>query len=202
MKQFNQKSTLDSQYLEKLQLGDELGLRYFMSQYAEQLFVFANRITKNREAAEEIVSESFCKLWFNRANASSLQAIKSFLFLITRNACYDHVGSAFRKTVDLGDELLWDKIENRTDVLTDIIYSELIEQIILELDKLPKYQAEVFRMTYLEGMDTNEICSTLGTTANNIYFARSKAMAALKLVFKKKDISLYGIIALLSMFWG
>jgi len=181
-----------------LQLGNELGLRYFMREFAEQLVFFACGITKNKEVAEEIVSESFCKLWLGRTKAVSVQAVKSYLYLVTRNACLDYVDSAYHKSVDLGEDQLWDKIESRADILTQMIYTELIEQIMAELDRLPAYQAKVFRMAYLEGMDTQEICTVLGTTANNIYFARSKALSALKLVFKKKDISLYGALLMLS----
>lgn len=174
-----------------LQAGDESGLRYFMSQYGEQLRFFAYKITKNKEVSEEIVSEAFYKLWQGREKAVSVEAVKSFLYLIIRNACYDYVGSSYHKTVDLGEELLWDTVEKRTDILTHIIYTELIDQVVAELDKLPKQQAEVFRLSYLEGMDTQEICETLGTTTSSVYFARSKALSALRLIFKGKDISLY-----------
>ncbi|MBE8719796.1 hypothetical protein C4F40_03515 [Sphingobacterium sp. Ka21] len=40
-------------------------------------------------------------------------------------------------------------------------------------------------------MDTQEICETLGTTVSNVYYARSKSLSALRLIFKEKDISLY-----------
>ncbi|GAA4517404.1 hypothetical protein GCM10023173_17870 [Sphingobacterium thermophilum] len=66
-----------------------------------------------------------------------------------------------------------------------------MEQIIKELERLPKQQAEIFRMTYLEGKSNKEICQTLGTTLNTIYFARSKALSTLRQIFKEKDISLY-----------
>ena len=184
-------SICTTEYLQMLQAGNEVGLRYFMSQYGEQLRFFAYKITKDKEVSEEVVSESFYKLWQGREKAVSVEAIQSFLYLITRNACYDHIGSSYHKTVDLGEELLWDKVEKKADILTHIIYVELIEQIVVELDKLPRQQAEVFRLSYIEGMDTQEICDTLGTTASNVYFARSKAVSALRLIFKEKDISLY-----------
>lgn len=181
-----------------LQSGNEEGLRFFMSNYGNHLRFFAYKITRNKEVSEEIVSESFYKLWQGHEKATSLESVKSFLYYATRNACYDHVGSAYYKTLQHGEELLWDTAEDKNDALTQIIYTELIGQIVAELDKLPKQQAEVFRLSYLEGMDTSEICKVLGTTANNVYFARSKALSALKVVFKEKDLSLY--CALLVMF--
>ncbi|HMR19621.1 MAG TPA: sigma factor, partial [Sphingobacterium sp.] len=101
-----------------LQAGNEVGLRYFMSRYAEQLRFFAYKITKNKEVSEEVVSESFYKLWQGRGKAVSIEAIKSFLYLVTRNACYDHIGSSYHKAVDLGEELLWDAVEKKADILT------------------------------------------------------------------------------------
>lgn len=191
--------TQDSKYLQQVQLGQESGLKYFMSRYGEQLRFFAYKITKNKEVSEEVVSESFCKLWQGREKAVSVEAMKSFLYLITRNACYDYIGSSYHKTVDLGEDLLWDIVEKRTDILTHIIYTELIDQVVVELDKLPKQQADVFRMSFLEGMKTEEICKTMGTSANNVYFARSKALSVLRIAFKEKDISLYSILVTLSV---
>lgn len=187
----------DIEYLEKLKSGNEEGLRYFMSLLGEQLLFFTYKITRNREAAEEIVSESFCVLWQKREKAVSIQAVKSYLYLIARNACYDHVGTYYIKNVQLGDDLIWDSPELKTDILSQIIYTELIEQIVCELDRLPKQQAEVFKMIYLEGKNTEEICESLGTTASNIYYARSKALSTLRQIFKEKDISLYSIFVLL-----
>ena len=173
-----------------LQAGNEIGLRFFMSWYGGQLRFFAYKITRNKEVAEEIVSEAFYKLWQGREKAASAKAIKSFLYLITRNMSYDHIGSSYHNTVDLGEELLWDMVDKQTDILTQIIYTELIKNIVSELDKLPKQQSDVFRLSYLEGLDTQEICEALGTTASSVYFARSKALSALRLIFKEKEISL------------
>lgn len=178
-------------YVEILCLGHELGLQYFITEFGEPLHFFAYKITKNKEVSEEIVSESFCKLWQRREKMTSYECIKSFLFLVTRNACYDHMGSAYRKKVSLSPTD-WTSIEGKQgDMLGQIIYVELIMQIVDELERLPKQQADVFRMSYLEGMDTQEICDVLDTTVSSVYFAKSKALSTLRMIFKEKDINLY-----------
>lgn len=185
-------------YVDTLRLGQESGLRYFMTQLGASLRFFAFQITKNKEVSEEIVSESYYKLWQDRHKVLSAEHIKSYLYLVTRNACYDFIGSSYHKSAVSEDDALLDIEEPNADLLTQIIYTELIEQIVEELNSLPKQQAEVFRMSYLEGMDTQEICDALGTTTSNVYYARSKALAALRIIFKEKDISLYSVIVLLS----
>lgn len=187
-------------HVDTLRLGEESGLRYFMSQLGATLRFFAFQITKNKEVSEEIVSESFYKLWQDRRKVMSAEHIKSYLYLVTRNACYDFIGSSYHKSAVSEDDALLDIEEPNADLLTQIIYTELIEQIVEELNSLPKQQAEVFRMSYLEGMDTQEICDALGTTTSNVYYARSKALAALRIIFKEKDISLYTFLILFSGF--
>lgn len=190
----------DLKYVEILCLGHELGLQYFIGQLGEPLHFFAYKITKNKEVSEEIVSESFCKLWQRREKMTSYECIKSFLFLVTRNACYDHMGSAYQKKISLSHND-WTSIQGKDgDMLGQIIYVELIMQIAEELEKLPKQQADVFRMSYLEGMDTKEICDVLDTTASTVYFARSKALSTLRMIFKEKDINLYMTFLLVTCF--
>jgi RNA polymerase sigma-70 factor (ECF subfamily) len=170
-----------------------------MSQFGEQLRFFAYRITNNKEISEEIVSESFYKLWQGREKAVSVEAIKSFLYLITRNACYDYTGSAYQRRTVLEQEYVLDREVFVPDILSHIIYAELIGQIVAELENLPKQQAEVFRMSYLEGMKTEEICEKLGTSATSVYFARSKALSTLRMAFKEKNISLYSALLIFSL---
>jgi len=183
-------------YVDILCAGNEVGLKYFIAHLGEPLHFFAFKITKNKEASEEIVSEAFCKLWQRRDKITSYENIKSFLYLVTRNACYDHMGSAYQKKVSLSHDD-WTSIESKDDdMLGQIIYVELIMQVVEELEKLPKQQADVFRLSYLEGMDTKEICDLLGTSASTVYFARSKAISTLRMIFKEKDINIYTTLLL------
>lgn len=189
-----------TKYLDFFRLGDESGLSYIMSQLGASLRFFAFQITKDKEVSEEIVSEAFYKLWLDRDKIISYEHIKSYLYLVTRNACYDFVGSSYHtSTSNVSDHLL-DIQGSNGDLLTQIIYVELLEQIARELENLPKQQAEVFRMSYLEGMETQEICDALGTTTSNVYYAKSKAISALRTIFKEKDISLYTFLILFSGF--
>lgn len=181
-----------------LRIGDEAGLRHFMSHFGDSLRFFAFKITKNKELSEEIVSETFYKLWQRREKAESTEWVKSFVYLVTRNACYNYTGSLAHKTIVFGDEEMSDVADVNSDILTQIIYVELIEQIVGELKNMPEQQAAVFRLSYLEGMDTREICEALGTTASTVYFAKSKALSTLRMIFKEKDISLYiGLLLLI-----
>jgi len=180
----------------KLQQGDESALCFFMDQYSHALHFHVFKIIKNKDIAREIVSDAFVKLWERRENFHSGESIKSFLYLVTRNESLDYLKSS-RNRYQHDEELLVDLESNEENILTKIIYAELIELIVKEIEKLPKQQGQIFQLSVLEGKETEEICNELGTTASNVYFSRSKAISTLKKVFKHKNISYYHFTLLL-----
>ncbi|MCL7987289.1 sigma-70 family RNA polymerase sigma factor [Sphingobacterium sp. lm-10] len=178
-----------------LQQGKETSLCFFMDEYAAALQFFAFKMIGHKEASAEIVSDSFVKLWDRRTHFHEAYSIKSFLYLITRNACLDHLKESRNKYAH-EETFLEDLVASDSDILKKIIYNELIELIVLEIKKLPKQQAKVFQLAMMEGRNTQEICDELQTSASTVYFARSKAIAALKKVFEQKNLSMHYIFLL------
>ena len=169
-------------HLEALISGQEQGLKHYMKVHGSSLRYFAYRIVRDKYVAEEIVSDSFVKLWTGKDRIKSESSIKAFLFISTKNACLDHTNLARNKIIH-DNEMLDELVSTNEDVLTKMIQLELVKLIVEEVEKLPKQQAQIFRMTYFEHKETDEISSELGVSANSIYFARSKALAALKKAF-------------------
>jgi len=61
------------------------------------LYYFAKRFVLDRQDAEDIVAESFIKLWRLRENFDNPQSIKAFLFITTRNGCLDFLRASQRQ---------------------------------------------------------------------------------------------------------
>lgn len=173
-----------------LQAGNEFALSHFMDAYTEQLRFYAYKLVKDKSLAEEITADAFIKLWHNRLNFSDSEKIKSFLYVVTRNACLDQLKSPRHNTLH-EESLLAELASPDPDVLSQMIYIEMLAQVALEMSNLPKQQAAVFQLAYFEGKDTSEISAELETSVSNVYFARSKALSAIKNAFKKKNISSY-----------
>ena len=165
--------TID-QYLQQLQQGSEAGLRYFMSKYTKPLRFFAFSILRDKEVAKEIVSDSFFKLWNGRGKVRSEDSVKAFLYIATRNACYNHLASSETKRKsdqELEEDILKGIVAPGADILTSIIHTELVQQVAALVDQLTEQQAKVFRMSFFDDLSTEEICEELGTTAR--YAGRS-----------------------------
>lgn len=79
-----------------------------------------------------------------------------------------------------------------------MIHAETLQIVYAEVKRLSPTQQLVFKLTFIEELTTEEICAQLDMTANAVFIARSKALAALHKIFKGKDLLVY--LAFLSLF--
>ncbi|SRR5690606_14858450 len=168
--------------------GSQIAFRHFMKQHLHALTFHAYRLCRNKEVSEEIVADTFSKLWQRKDNFDNETSIKSFLYITTRNACLDYIRSAQQRTSSQSVELEEDLILQDIDPLTHLIHAELIQSLVNEINRLPQRQGDVFRMTYLDGFTTDEICTRLGITPNAVFVAKKKATAKLRKVFSEREL--------------
>ncbi|MBX3256000.1 MAG: RNA polymerase sigma-70 factor [Chitinophagaceae bacterium] len=164
--------------------GQQQALDELFAQYYRALVYFAMRIIKNQEEAEDIVIESFSKLWNNRAKMASAQNIKGFLYLTTRNACVDHL-RAQRKFRDIQKELqvLADPIIENTDI--DTTRAEMIRHIYEEMEKLPQQCRNIFKLSVIKGLKSRDIASELNISVSNVTSQKSRALQLLRTALVK-----------------
>lgn len=175
------KSTASSAFLDSQQL-DAL-----FRQYHRSLLYFAKSMVRDQGTAEELVADSFVKLWRRREAFESGDKVKAFLYIATKNACLNYLHSAYARQA-FGDESL-DVLQSvDPDSYARIVRAELMQQIYEEVMKLPEKQREVFRLTFFEELDTDEIAERLGMTSTAIFANRSRAIEALRKLFKNKQL--------------
>lgn len=184
--------------LREFHSGSELALRRFMDEHMKPLTFFATTLVTDQAVAEEIVADTFIKLYNGRTGFATPAAVKGFLYITTRNACYDYLKSATRKRGLNREELSEDISAPDPDTLTRIMYSELMQLLYAEIDKLPEQQAAIFRLSYLDDLSTEEIAAKLGITVNAVKLGRSRAKRTLRSVFGERKFLL--LIALLNFF--
>lgn len=178
--------------------GDDEAFAQIVARYNRPLRYFAWTMVKSREAAEEIANDSFFKLWQSRSNFDTLEAIKSFLYVVTRNACLNYVKSPRnRLRGDMAEaELL---LSNEQNVETRLIETELLDSVYREVQKLPAKQREVFRLLFIEGLNVEETAQELDITANAVYLNKSLAIKSLQQAFRHYDVTLY--LLFLAFLW-
>ncbi len=169
----------DSLWISQFQRGDEAALKQVYELYAGSLFAYAKGIVISEEEAKDIVAESFIKLWERSSLFKGIRNIKAFLYVITRNACFNHIRKV--KRINTSHQELHYLTDTKTEsIVHKIISDEVMKLFRREIDKLPDIAKRVFKM-YVDGHDTIEIAERLGMPAVNVRNNKKRALAMLKL---------------------
>ncbi len=72
--------------IEKLKQGDSEAYASFFNTFYAPLCYFATQLVRDKPAAEDIVKDTFIKLWQKHTDFESPQNVKAFLYITVRNA--------------------------------------------------------------------------------------------------------------------
>ncbi len=189
----------DYRLLRKLQGGQEEALTDIFHLYNRSLLYFALQYVKTREVAEEIVSDVFVKVWRLREDFYEIEKLKAFLYISTKNACLNHLKTSYIKQKKINIDECGEFLSDDSDTYMKIIKAELVKSIFEEVSKLPLRQQEVFRLSYLDDLSTEEISEKLKISHTSVYTNRSRAIKTLRNSLRIID-SAYAIIIFNELF--
>lgn len=157
-------------------LLDEEKFRSYFNRYYKELFYFACGYVKDACIVEDIVSESFVKLWANMLNIQEF-AIRRYLFQTVRNACIDHLRT--QKEFFPVEECytLADLDENPLDYL---ISQEDEFRILAAINELPLRYKETLNLRSFEKLKYSEIAQKMDISVNTVKSNLREAMIILK----------------------
>ncbi len=149
--------------------------------YHQKLYRIAYRIVQNSDNAEDIVQETFIKLWNKRHDMQTIDNTEAFAIIILRNTSLDFL----RKT----------KNDNHTDYDVDIPETESLskklelqdeaEQVKALINNLPDQQRQVMMMKHWDDYSDEEIEQATGISPGNIRVILSRARKTIREQFYK-----------------
>jgi len=164
---------------QSFQRGQEEGFTFFVKHYYAFLCFFANRFVKDKEAAEDIVSESLLKVWEKRNDLEHGAALKSYCYTAVRNACLRWLEVQQRGAEQ---ERSWIQVEEVTEacVLENIIQTEVIEELYTAIKKLPPQSSMVFTKLYIEGKTVAETAQEMKLAVSTIKSHKKNGITLLR----------------------
>lgn len=152
--------------------------KLFHSFYSE-LCSYSNMFLKDLEASEEVVQETFVKLWENRKSLNIKSSFHSYLFRAVRNGCLNVIKhEKIKDNYKVHNE---NEIKNRSGSLDEEIdASELETKIRESIDLLPMRRRKAFIMSRYEGLKYKEIAEKLNISIKTVENQIGKALKFLK----------------------
>lgn len=167
----------ESEVLRRIANDDEQAFAQLFNAYSNQIGEYIQLLTGSRTATEEIVQETFLKIWLNRKTLPQIKQFDSYLFIVCRNHALNHI----RKTVAERSKQeeyvrIAETLEHPVDVDEGKNYHGLIEKAV---DLLPPQQQKVF-MLRQQGLKNPEISQQMNLSLESVKKYQHLAMSFIR----------------------
>lgn len=146
--------------------------------YYQRLFNYAFKMIKDQSTSEELIQETFIKLWenINKLNPSH-RTLESFLIVTLKNKIIDH----HRKVKNREKHVQLFKLNSKELIDMDNFWeiSDRIESILKRMDKKSK---EIFELSRYKGLTYKEISVDRNISVKTVELHISKALK----IFRKE----------------
>ncbi|MBE5908664.1 MAG: sigma-70 family RNA polymerase sigma factor [Lachnospiraceae bacterium] len=159
--------------------------------YGRFCHAIAFRILRNREDAEECVSDTWLKAW-NSIPPTKPAVLQVYLGKITRNIAFNRYEAlrAQKRGGGAVEEVLEELeqcIPDGQNVEQEVLAKELSETIRTFVGELPRREACVFASRYFYTEDIDVIAKKFGMTKNNVTVMLSRLRKRLKEYLVKEE---------------
>lgn len=144
-----------------------------------QLYRVALRLTGNREDAEDIVQETFMKIWNGRERLGQLDNPGAFCMATLKNVFVDSVRRNRRESESgtSSDEVT---VASDIDIGQQIESRDAVGKVMNLINRLPVNQRNVMKMRDIANLSYEEIEAATGLSPGNIRTLLSRARKKIK----------------------
>ena len=143
-----------------------------------KLYRVAFAILENEEDAEDIVQETYCKLWDKRQQLTAVESPEAYSVTIVKNLCMDFLDKHKILRIDDVKEIEFKPVNDRFEEHFDHI--EMLERVKLILKTLPEKQCRVLKLSCFSEYSYEEIEKITGESAGNVRTLLMRARNTIK----------------------
>lgn len=147
---------------------DEHAYKQLFYYFHPSLYRFAFHILKDRDAAEDVVSDVMVNIWSMENRLAYIENLKLYLFKAVKNKSFTHLSQLKHVTVNI------EQIQNNNLLITGdtadqkINTSETSQKIEKAIQALPAQCQMVFRLVREEGLSYKQVGEILEISQNTI----------------------------------
>lgn len=188
----------DIYFIKQLSIGNKKVFEDLFTLHYGTLLLYASSIVGDHEIAKDLVQDVFLKVWERRKQITIETGLKFYLLKIMKNTCLDYLKHK-EVTEKYSDYTKLELQKKEIDLLyayfkdsqTEINESR-IQQILIEIEKLPAQCQSIFKLSRFEGLKNKEIATKLSISTKTVDNQIFKALSILR--GKLKDFAVAKII--------
>jgi RNA polymerase sigma-70 factor, ECF subfamily len=153
----------DATLLRAMHRGDADALVAFYDRYGRIAFALAYRVLGNASTAEEVVQDTFMRLWQQAGTFESSRGnVRTWLLTIVHNRSIDMLRGRHGRQRTEQDLSAIAYRASPDDVWTEVTERLQRERVCAAVSKLPEDQQTAIRLAYFDGLTHQEIAAKTG----------------------------------------
>ncbi|PIF06681.1 MAG: RNA polymerase subunit sigma [Draconibacterium sp.] len=164
----------------------ECAFQELVEKYQERLYWHIRRIVLSHYDADDVLQNTFVKIWRNIGNFREESGLYTWLYRIATNESITHINSArkrnFVPTTDAGEILM-------KNLVSDPYFEgdEIQKKLQMAILQLPDKQRIVFNMKYFDDLKYEEISKILDTSVGALKASFHHATKKIEAFLLKTD---------------
>lgn len=188
--------------LDRISNSDETAFMSFFELYVNRVYLFINKLLKDKTESEDLTQVVFMKIWEKRSGLKEVNSISGYVFTIANRTVIDY----FRSSRNKQQKLVDNNANDHDDTIShnsaeDALNKHEFEQIYAAgLSSLPTKRREIFILSRHEGLSNKEIAEKLGISVKTVENQMTSALSFLKQHFQKHDLGSFLVFLIILLF--
>jgi RNA polymerase sigma-70 factor (ECF subfamily) len=170
--------------IQRAQKGDHDAFAALVDEHQLYVYNLALRVVKDENEALDLAQETFVRAWTALPNFKGQSQLRTWLYRIVTNLCYNRLPDLRRSLNDLGDDVMEDIPETKFNAPADEFESnETRKHLHQAINQLDEQYRLLVTMRYQNELSYEEIATSLnlplGTVKTGIFRAKAQLRNAL-----------------------
>lgn len=172
----------DGKLLDGIAKGDRAAFTEFYQRHDRGLFAFLVKLVRERELAEEVLSETMLEIWRQAGRFEGKSSVTTWMFSIAHHKAVSRLRK--KREVALDDDVaanIEDQAPKPDSLAADQTMSRLLQGL---MEKLSLDHREILQLAYFQEFSVQEIAETLDLPENTVktrmFYARQKLKGMLE----------------------
>ncbi|WP_316816145.1 RNA polymerase sigma-70 factor [Pedobacter nyackensis] len=146
--------------LAKIARGREDAFAIIYNRFRKKIYTFSLQMLKSEEQAEEVMQETFLKLWQLQDDVERINNLEVYLRTLTRNKCLNVI-RRLKLEVSADREMKWSWDEAHNETEEHILLRDTTNVLKAGIALLPQQQRQVYQLCREEGLKYEEVAERL-----------------------------------------
>lgn len=190
--EFNEK-----ELIQRLRIADSSAFGVLYEKYGPRLKAFSQRFNFSLEECEDIVQETFIKIWENRGSINPDSSFNTFLITIAKHLIYNKLRHlAYCQKYE---QVIRSQYQHSTESLADRDLQTLIDKTIMGLSDKCR---QVYQKSRVDGYSNEQIAIKMNISKSTVENHLNKALKKLREELKRVGYVLVHLLILSISFHG